>query len=131
MRRVRLLLLMIVAAAVPAAAQLSTATVQGTVTDSTGVLPGVTVTARETDSGYSRDATTDPEGRYTLAGLRPGTYEIRVTLDQYKPQARTVTALVGQTLDVNFSVRPDLAYSETVQVVSERLSDIRTSEVAT
>src|SRR5687767_4062459 len=131
MRRVRLLLLMIVAAAVPAAAQLSTATVQGTVTDSTGVLPGVTVTARETDSGYSRDATTDPEGRYTLAGLRPGTYEVRVTMDQYKPQARTVTALVGQTLDVDFSVRPDVTYSETVQVVSERLSDIRTSEIST
>ena len=129
--RFGLLLLMALASAVPAAAQLSTATVQGSVSDATGVLPGVTVTARETDSGFSRDATTDAEGRYTLAGLRPGIYEIRVTLDQYKPQARTVTALVGQTLDVNFNVRPDLAYTETVQVVSERLSDIRTSEIAT
>jgi outer membrane receptor protein involved in Fe transport len=117
--------------AAPGTAQLSSATIQGKVADQTGVLPGVTVTARETDSGISRDATTDAEGRYTLVGLRPGTYEVRVTLDQYKPQARTVTALVGQTLDVDFSVRPDVAYSETVQVVSERLGDIRTSEVAT
>ena len=133
LRRLRfgLLLLMALATAVPAAAQLSTATVQGIVTDATGVMPGVTVTARETESGFSRDTTTDTEGRYTLAGLRPGTYEIRVTLNQYKPQARTVTALVGQTLDVSFSVRPDLAYSETVEVVSERLSDIKTSEIAT
>jgi outer membrane receptor protein involved in Fe transport len=129
--RAALLLVLILGTAIPAAAQMSTATVQGRVSDPTGVLPGVTVTARETESGFSRDATTDPEGRYTLAGLRPGTYEIRVTLDQYKPQARTVTALVGQTLDVDFSVRPDLAYSETVQVVSERLSDIRTSEITT
>src|SRR5688572_5723156 len=128
---VGLLLFMVLALAVPASAQLSTATVQGTVTDPTGVLPGVTVTARENLSGFSRDTTTDAEGRYTLAGLRPGTYEIRVTLDQYKPQTRTVTALVGQTLDVNFNVRPDLAYSETVEVVSERLNDIRTSEIAT
>lgn len=126
-----LVVLCVLAMAAPGAAQISSATIQGKVADQTGVLPGVTVTARETDSGISRDATTDAEGRYTLAGLRPGTYEIRVTLDQYKPQARTVTALVGQTLAVDFNVRPDVAYTETVQVVSERLSDIRTSEVAT
>ncbi len=112
-------------------AQISTATVQGKVSDSTGVLPGVTVTAREIASGMSREATTDAEGLYTLAGLRPGTYEIRVTMDQYKPQARTITALVGQTLTVDFSVSPDLTYSETVTVVSERLSDLKTTEVAT
>jgi hypothetical protein len=62
-------------------AQISTATVQGKVTDQTGALPGVTVTARELASGFSREATTDADGLYTLAGLRPGTYEIRVTLD--------------------------------------------------
>lgn len=112
-------------------AQISTATVQGKVSDETGVLPGVVVTAREIESGFTRETTTDAEGRYTLAGVRPGTYEIRVTMDQYKPQARTVTALVGQTLDVDFTVSAALAYTETVQVVSERLSDVRTTEVAT
>src|SRR5687767_6134883 len=80
--RAALALAILLAAAAPEAAQISSATIQGKVTDQTGILPGVTVTARETDSGLSRDATTDAEGRYTLAGLRPGTYEIRVTLDQ-------------------------------------------------
>ena len=129
--RLGLVLSIVLATAAPGTAQISTATVQGKVSDATGVLPGVTVTARETDSGFSRDVITDAEGLYTIAGLRPGTYEIRVTMDQYKPQARTVTALVGQTLTVDFSVSPDLTYSETVQVVSERLSDIRTTEVTT
>ena len=121
----------VMATAGHAVAQISTATVQGKVSDQTGVLPGVTVTARETDSGMSREATTDAEGAYSIPGLRPGTYEIRVTMSQYKPQARTVTALVGQTLSVDFRVSPDVTYSETVQVVSERLSDIRTTEVTT
>ena len=112
-------------------AQISTATVQGKVSDATGVLPGVTVTARETQSGFTHDAVTGADGYYTLAGLRPGTYEIRVTMDQYKPQARTVQVLVGQSLTVDFAVSPDVTYTETVQVVSERLTDTRTTEVST
>jgi hypothetical protein len=114
-----------------ARAQVSTATVEGKVSDATGVLPGVVVTAREIASGFSREATTDAEGVYKIAGLRPGTYEIRVTMDKYQPQARTVTVLVGQSLTVDFNVSPDLTYNETVQVVSERLTDIRTTEIAT
>jgi len=112
-------------------AQISTATVDGKVADANGVLPGVTVTARETQSGFTHDAVTGGDGHFTLAGLRPGTYEIRVTLDQYKPQARTVQVLVGQTVTVDFTVSPDVTYSETVQVVSERLVDMRTTEVST
>jgi hypothetical protein len=125
---------MLAMAAVPASvadAQISTATVHGRVADATGVLPGVTVTARETQSGFTHDAVTGADGVYTLAGLRPGTYEIRVAMDQYKPQARTVQVLVGQTVTVDFTISPDLTYSETVQVVSERLVDTRTTEVST
>lgn len=110
---------------------MSTATARGKVSDDTGVLPGVTVTAREVQSGFTYEALTDAEGSYTLAGLRPGTYEIRVTMDQYKPQARTIQVLVGQTVTVDFRVSPDLTFTETVQVVSERLTDIRTTEVTT
>jgi outer membrane receptor protein involved in Fe transport len=111
--------------------QISTATAQGRVTDATGVLPGVTVTARELQSGFAHESVTDGEGRFTLAGLRPGTYEIRVTLAQYKPQARTVQLLVGQTVTVDFAVSPELTYAETVTVVSERLADVKTTEIAT
>lgn len=100
-------------------------------TDATGVLPGVTVTARELQSGFAHESVTDAEGRFTLAGLRPGTYEIRVTLAQYTPQARTVQLLVGQTVTVDFAVSPELTYAETVTVVSERLADVKTTEIAT
>ena len=112
-------------------AQISTGTVQGRVADATGVLPGVTVTAREIASGFTHETVTASDGHYTMAGLRPGTYEIRVVMDQYKPQARTVQILVGQTAAVDFTVSPDVTYSETVQVVSERVVDTRTPEIST
>ena len=115
----------------PAQAQISTATVEGKVSDATGVLPGAAVTARETQSGFTHEAVTGADGHFTLAGLRPGTYAIRVALDQYKPQVRTVQVLVGQNLVVDFTVSPDVAYTETVQVVSERLEDTRTTEIST
>ena len=112
-------------------AQISTATVQGRVSDATGVLPGVTVTAKETQSGFTHDAVTGADGFFTLAGLRPGTYEIRTAMDQFKPQSRTVQVLVGQNVTVDFVISPDVGYTETVQVVSERLTDMRTTEVST
>ena len=108
------LLLAFLETAGAAGAQISTATIQGLVTDQAGVLPGTVVTARETQSGFTTEAVTDSEGRYTLAGLRPGTYEIQAAMEQYKPQARTVQVLVGQTVTVDFRVSPDVAYTETV-----------------
>ena len=44
----------------------------GTVTDSTGgVLPGVTVTLKNTETGFSRSVVTDSAGRYTFTAVPP------------------------------------------------------------
>ena len=113
-------------------AQISTATLQGKVTDNTGVLPGATVTAREVQSGFTQESTTDAEGSFTLPGLRPGTYEIVVAMDQFKPQTKTVEVLVGQTITVDFRVTADVMYTETVSVIGDtRLVDTRKSEIST
>jgi hypothetical protein len=113
-------------------AQVSTATIQGTVSDDTGVLPGAVITAQGVDSGFTSEVTTTPEGTFTLAGLRPGTYRITVTFAQYKPQARTVEVLVGQTVTTNFRITPDVVFAEEVTVVGDtRLVDTRKSEVTT
>ncbi len=117
--------------AAPLGAQSTTSTIQGTVADETGVLPGANVSARETQSGFQYSAVTEADGRFTLAGLRPGTYAITVSLDKYKPQSRTVQLLVGQTITVAFKIAPDLVVMESVEVVGSRLVDTRTPEVAT
>jgi outer membrane receptor protein involved in Fe transport len=115
-----------------ASAQGTTATIQGTVVDDTGPLPGAIITAKDTQSGFTHEAVSDAQGAFTLSGLRPATYEITVAMQQYKPQAKTVQVLVGQTVTANFKIGPDVLYTEQVQVVaSSRLVETRTSEVST
>ncbi len=49
--------------------------------------------ARTCKRASRTEAVTAGDGAYALAGLRPGTYEITVSLPQYKPQSRTVRVL--------------------------------------
>ena len=67
MRDVLLLALLSVGFAAPAFAQKTTGDITGTVADSTGgLLPGVTVTARCTDTGFTRTVVTDQAGGFTV-----------------------------------------------------------------
>jgi outer membrane receptor protein involved in Fe transport len=120
-----------VIAASPAHAQTTTANIQGTVSDESGAVPGATVVAREAQSGFQFEAVTGADGAFTLAGLRPATYQITVSMPQYKPAVRTIQVLVGQNVTADFKISPDLAFTEAVEVVGERLVDNRTPEIAT
>jgi outer membrane receptor protein involved in Fe transport len=119
------------ALALPSFAQSTSATIRGVVKDDTGGLPGATIVAKETTGGFSFDTTTGAEGSFTLAGLRPGTYDITVTMDQYKPAARRLQVLVGQNIDLDFRLTADLVYAENVTVVGDQAVDIKTSQIAT
>jgi hypothetical protein len=100
-----------------AAAQITSATLVGTVTDSSGAaLPGVTVTARNADTGFTRTVTTSEAGAYRLEFLPIGTYSVEAELAGFKTGVRS-----GVVLAVNDSVRIDVtlelgAISETVTV---------------
>ena len=120
-------------AAGPAGAQTTSSSIQGTVADESGVLPGATVVAKDTQSGFTYEGVTDGEGFFAVAGLRPGTYEITVSMDQYKPQAKTVQLTVGQSVTLNFKVTPDVVYTEQVTVVgtANRLVETKTNEIST
>jgi protocatechuate 3,4-dioxygenase beta subunit len=49
----------------------------GVVTDSSGgVVPGITITAKEVGTGFSQSTTTGEDGRYVFPTLRPTHYEI-------------------------------------------------------
>src|SRR6185503_15186534 len=66
-------------------AQRITATIRGTVTDSTGaVVPGANVTVRGENTGFTRTTVTNSSGLYTFAELPLGTYTVEVALTGFK-----------------------------------------------
>ena len=102
-----------------ASAQVTTATIVGTVLDASGgALPGVTVTARNVDTGFVHDVPSSDTGAYRLEFLPIGPYVVEATLQGFKTASRG-----GIVLNVNDSVRVDFsleigAVTETVTVVA-------------
>ncbi len=92
--------------ATPARAQVETATVIGTVTDAQGaVLPGVTITARNTDTGFTRTGVSDAEGRYRIAAIPPGLYELTAELTGFTTSVRRgLTLTVGSQSVIGFQL---------------------------
>jgi hypothetical protein len=75
-------------------AQGSSATIRGSVQDPTGaVLPGATVTVTNTGTKAVQSTVTDDRGSYLLAGLFPGTYDLKVELSGFKTYERTSVTL--------------------------------------
>jgi len=95
--------LITVGAAAPASAQVTTATIIGTVTDASGgALPGATVTARHAETGFTRTVPSNEVGAYRLEFLPIGPYVLELTLDGFKPTTRS-----GIVLRVNDTARVD------------------------
>src|SRR6185436_11503441 len=114
--------LMLVAALLATSTALgqSTATVQGTVTDSKGaVLPNATVVVRNKNTATERTTQTDSDGNYQVAALPVGLYSIEVRVQGFKTQvADQVTLEVAKTVIQNFQMDVG-AISEQVLVSSD------------
>ena len=79
----------------------------GTVTDGTGaVLPGVTITLKNADTGFNRSAVTDGQGRYSFAALNPtGKWTLSVELQGFAPQHREGLEFQANTKpEINFQL---------------------------
>ena len=105
MRRTLLTLLCTLAFAAPAAAQSQAinGTIEGRVEDAQGaVLPGVTVTVTNVDTGTERVVVTGSGGEYRVALLPLGTYRLRYELAGFKTLERSgITLSAGQTAIIN------------------------------
>jgi hypothetical protein len=99
-------LALILLSAALAVAQTASAVIQGTVADHQGgVLPGVSVTATNTDTGLRRDVASDEHGFFRLTALPPGPYTLDAKVDGFAPYSRTGLVLtVGQTATIDIAL---------------------------
>ena len=109
------------------------AQITGLVKDSSGaIIPGVTVTARNVDTGLTRVAVTDGAGEYRLPSLAPGRYAVTAELTGFSTEARPdIVLIIEQTAIINFALKP-ATISETVTVTGESpIVDTTRSDVST
>jgi outer membrane receptor protein involved in Fe transport len=108
------------ALAAPAAAQQTTGNITGRIVDDQGAaVPGVTVTGKNTQTGFTRSDVSDTEGIYRLTALPVGTYDITAELQGFsKVENKAIVLSVGQTLDIPMTLKV-ATVQETVTVTGE------------
>ncbi|HXW88963.1 MAG TPA: TonB-dependent receptor, partial [Terriglobales bacterium] len=138
MRKTILRVVLSISAAVTAFAQVDTSSLVGTVKDASGaILPGVTVTATNTDTGVSTVVKTESDGNYVITPLHIGRYSVAVESKGFRREIRRDVVLdVQQSIKLDFSLQVG-SVSETLEVSgaaplldteSASLGDVVTSE---
>src|SRR3990172_2966696 len=103
-----------------AIAQLPTATILGTVKDSTGaVVAGATLTVANVETGQSRAGVSGGDGSYRFSALPVGNYQVRAEHPGFRSEVRSgLTLTVSQEAVVNFTLDVG-AIEQTVAVTAE------------
>lgn len=111
---------MISLSAVFAAAQSSTATLSGSVTDENdAVIVGAKVTLFNLDTGFRRDVTTNNDGGFVIPLLQPGKYQVTVEQTNFAQfEVREITLNANDVRALRVRLKPG-SLSQTVEVTDE------------
>lgn len=131
--RILFISLLILCSSGLAHAQSSTGSISGIVIDERqSVVPGATVTVKNVDTGFSRTATSDGEGRYRFVNMPIGSYEIAIEAANFAKYVQTgVKLLVNQDAVVDATIKAGRV--EEIVTVTENASVLNTTtaEVST
>ncbi|MGB0034959.1 MAG: carboxypeptidase regulatory-like domain-containing protein, partial [Candidatus Acidiferrales bacterium] len=122
-----LLALAIGMAAIPAAAQVTTADINGHVSDPKGLaVPGAKVTVSSKDTGFLRDAATADTGDFAINLIPPGIYKVTVEKQGFSTAVFDhVELIVGQKR--NFEVALKIGSSSQTIMVTEEAPLVETT----
>jgi hypothetical protein len=108
-----LLVLLFVSLAQPADAQSATASIAGSVVDTTGAaIPGAVVTVRNTDLGATRSVHSDRAGNFRISGLFSGSYTIEAKAARLSlSRPMRVTLSLGSSIQVSLKLEIPRAHA--------------------
>src|SRR4029434_10588280 len=132
-RRFTLVALLLLTTGANAWAQLATAQMNGRVTDGSGAaLPGVTVTATQTDTGATRTVVTEDSGTYVLPNLRTGPYRLDAIVSGVRAYVQTGIVLqVASAPVINIALAlGNLEETVTVEAAAP-LVDVKSAGIGT
>lgn len=115
-------------------AQLVKGAINGVVTDPSGaVIPHVSVTATEINTGYLQKTTTNNSGVYLFPVLNPGDYRVKASAPGFQTTLQDKTQLqVGATVTINFKLQVGAQQNEiSVNASSTAELDTATPELDT
>ena len=98
----------------------STGQIIGTATDTDGgAMPGATIVATNTETGFSRTAITDTAGFYRLDLLPVGTYDVKAALDGFRTEIKRGAQVgLGSSVRIDY-ILAESAISEEIVVTAE------------
>jgi hypothetical protein len=99
-------LILLTASLAGAQTRATSADLTGVVYDqSKAVLPGVSVTVTNVDTGLTRSTTTEADGRFATPALPPGTYSVRAELQGFEPQTlQAIQLSLGAAVEVTLTL---------------------------
>jgi len=102
-----LLLILVIAPVASSQTQITTGTIQGTVTDVNGaIVPGANVEIKNLDTNFSKTLTTDDGGRFVSLALPPGNYSVTISKQGFATTVvEKVELTVGQALNLPISMK--------------------------
>lgn len=109
--------------------QAITASLQGRVVDASGaVVPKAAITVTNTETGFSRSATSSDTGEYKISSLPVGNYKVNAKATGFQPQTRSITLSVGENATVDISLAPGQVEQQvTVTTEAPLIEPTRTS----
>jgi hypothetical protein len=131
-RRFKLALALLCGAlGVPGLAQGTNGSIEGRAVDDQGLaLPGVTVTAQNTATGFSRSATTDANGVFRLPGLPVGQYNVKAEMNGFATRTQqNVVVNVSSTTSLTFGMKVAAQTEELTVVAEAPLIDVKDAGV--